>query len=257
MRSDMYKVIVERPRKGKAWTPKGARRRFDLDGPSHAGMRAGVGRPHLNENLSPLKRFLNTQVGRPWDKVMSEIGAHIDRRNTVQLHIYSHLDDFVATQVVWRDGQYVDLHPWFSWRGGDVLRQPLFVDPRTGLLRRNRDYIGRVRRWKEQEKAKAAEITLRRRRVDHPRWHLLLDGEWYEVTLAPLPPIVVVKDRVDGSERVRHKAARVFDLVLKRQVWRNDAFEAERKVLYGSDSLHATSKRQLSKREIEKFGLPR
>lgn len=257
MRSDMYKVIVERPRKGKGWIAKGARRRFDADGPVRAGMRAGIGRPHLNENLSPLERFLHKQVGRPWDGVMSEISANIDRRDAVQLHIYAHLEQFVATKVVWRDGRLVDLHRWFGWDGGDGLRQPLFVDPRTGLLRCNRDYAGWKRRRKERQTVEADELARRRRRIDQDRWHLLLDGEWYEVKLAPLPAVVVVEDQVNGRTRARYRAERSFDIVLKQPMWRNDSSESRRKELYGSDSLHATSKRQLSRREIEKFGLPR
>ena len=72
MRDDMAQVIVERPRLRGGSTRKG--RTGDWDAmPSREGMR----RPHvlrgdpkpLNENLSPLRRFLERQVGRPWDKV--------------------------------------------------------------------------------------------------------------------------------------------------------------------------------------------
>src|SRR5262245_62228647 len=99
MREDMYKVIVERPRGWKSKSSHAVRRRDDLDGPKQLGIRAGYDRPALNENLSPLRRFLHAQVGRPWSKVYSEIASGIDRRNTVQQHIYQQADDFIASQV--------------------------------------------------------------------------------------------------------------------------------------------------------------
>lgn len=260
MRTDMYKVIVERPRTGKGWIAKGARRRVDFDGPPRAGMRAGMGRPHLNENLSPLKRYLQKQVGRPWDKVWSEIASNIDRRNTVQQHIYEHIDQFIAVQVAWKDSALINLREQgrVYWWSDLSLRQALFVDPRTGLIRKNPDHGGWRRRAREKAAAGAIETAKRRRPVGGGRWHLLLEGEWFEVTLAPLPGIEIVEDQVDGRIRRRRRAPRAFDVVLKQHISRDDVGSDTRtKALYGADSLYATSKRQLSKREIEKFGLPR
>jgi len=77
MRKDMYKVIVERPRRGKERDSLACQLRGDLDGPPRLGMRAGYGYRELNENLAPLRRYLHTQVGRPWGKVFSEICARI------------------------------------------------------------------------------------------------------------------------------------------------------------------------------------
>ena len=88
MRDDMARVIVERPR----IPDRGARRKrrpVPLDQlPAQEGMR----RPHirfwggkqLNENLAPLRRYLERQVGRPWDKIYSDIVAHLRVDSTVQ-----------------------------------------------------------------------------------------------------------------------------------------------------------------------------
>jgi hypothetical protein len=66
MREDMYKVILERPRRTKDNALKAARLRDDRDGPMRLGMRAGYGRPDLNENPSPLRRSLCVQsAARP------------------------------------------------------------------------------------------------------------------------------------------------------------------------------------------------
>jgi hypothetical protein len=63
MREDMYKVIVERPRCWKATDKVAARLRRDFDGPMRLGARMGYGRPSLNENLTPLRRYLHAQIG--------------------------------------------------------------------------------------------------------------------------------------------------------------------------------------------------
>lgn len=162
MREDMYKVIVERPRGWKGNASQAARRRNDLGGPKQLGMRAGYGGVHLNENLSPLRRFLHAQIGRPWNKVYSEIASCIDRRNTVQEHIYQHIDGFIATQVEMRGGRLVDLRRCGYWRDDAAIRQELYVDPGAGLIRRNKAYRTWPQLRAERRAAEQAEIAARR-----------------------------------------------------------------------------------------------
>jgi len=138
MREDMYKVIVERPRRGKDGDAAAARRRNDFDGPMRLGMRAGYGYRSLNENLAPLRRYLRAQLGRPWNKVFSEICAGIDRRNTVQQHIHQHIRDFIAIEVGVRNGRLVDLAGGWGFLRADGISQELYVDPRSGLIRLNK-----------------------------------------------------------------------------------------------------------------------
>ena len=112
MRPDMAKVIVERPRiKGRAWErPKGYRRRLGCYGPDGPPGREGIKAPwqngtkHLNEHLGPLRRYLDRQVGRPWDQVFSEICAHIDRSSAVQDHVRDHVEGYVETHVIVIEG---------------------------------------------------------------------------------------------------------------------------------------------------------
>lgn len=67
MRADMSRVIVERPRRGDL---NRAGRVLPFDNlPHHEGMRRrhyiAAAWKELNENLAPLRRYLERQVGRP------------------------------------------------------------------------------------------------------------------------------------------------------------------------------------------------
>ncbi len=129
MRPDMARVIVERPRIADPNPRKGRAVALD-DLPKQQGIR----RPYvpngkaLNENLAPLRRYLDKQVGRPWNKVYSEISARLRASSAVQQHVRDHLHDFVAVKPRRLAGQ-MRQRP-----GSDIWFQPYYVDRRTGLL---------------------------------------------------------------------------------------------------------------------------
>src|SRR5262245_32249333 len=142
MREDMSRVIVDRPRLGGGWTKRGRTVPFS-ELPKCEGMR----RPHkrsgmwkaLNENLNPLRRYLERQVGRPWDKVYSQIARNLRPNSTVQQHVRDHVPDFVA------------IKPLPQERFEGLWHQPLYVDPRDGLLKRtDRLKNARVRKQARQ-----------------------------------------------------------------------------------------------------------
>lgn len=131
MRADMAKVIVERPRRVERVTPKGR-----VVGQDELRSHEGIRVPHvrnwggkvLNENLAPLRRYLERQVGRPWNKVYAEISAHLRPASAVQQHVRDHLHHFVA--VAPRRIHF----PMRQRAGTDIWAQPFYVDRRTGLL---------------------------------------------------------------------------------------------------------------------------
>lgn len=144
MRSDMHKVIVERPRFLRArWENKKTALRLTnqqsaqaADAPEDydSGPRRASSRRHekwLNENLAPLRRYLMRQAGRPWDKVYGEIRKTIDTRSAIGLHVLQHLEDYVATDTFIQDGVVSE----WRWRGGAVPVSGLYVHPKSGLLR--------------------------------------------------------------------------------------------------------------------------
>jgi hypothetical protein len=136
MRSDMSKVIVERPRWGsRLRSTKFAARvspRVDVEDFDLAPPPRDRDQKSLNENLAPLKRYLEKQIGRPWNKVYSEIRANLDTRKATQLHILQHLRDYVQTHC-WMEGK--TLMGNRRWFGVEPV-EGLYVHPKTGILRR-------------------------------------------------------------------------------------------------------------------------
>ena len=140
MRSDMCKVIVERPRvlgwKHKRGKDDQRARQDPEEAPLQESSARGRKRNHkyLNENLAPLRRFVLGQVGRRWDSVHAEICEHLRLTSAVQQHVLQHLDDFVVKDVEMVDGKPVhraDHRPVV----GSRWRALAWVCPRTGILR--------------------------------------------------------------------------------------------------------------------------
>ncbi len=138
MRSDMDKVLCERPRSGARFKRRRRYRGPLEDSPRfESSSRNRGGSKYLSEHLGPLRRWLLSQVGRPWDAVYSELRSRISTKNAVQLHIWQHADHYVARHVEWVDGVLLEAAHQ-RWRDSPVRswRSPVYVCPKTGLLRK-------------------------------------------------------------------------------------------------------------------------
>jgi hypothetical protein len=97
-------------------------------------------RKELNEFLNPLWRFLNSRVGKPWDKVYSEIRAQNSGRSAVGAHIYQHLFDFVVVNPLMVGKKPHHMEYWDGPRplvhGTVGSWYAFWVDPH-GILRRS------------------------------------------------------------------------------------------------------------------------
>ncbi|HEX3132942.1 MAG TPA: hypothetical protein VHX44_05085 [Planctomycetota bacterium] len=184
MRPDMHHLLVERGHAGRSrrnrWTTKyvkgwASRCRFRNaeDEPAEALLPLSRG-PAFSENLSPLRRYLEAQVGRPWDTVYAEIRAHVNADTAVQYHILQHFYDRFIVHT-WADPEGRLWH--MTWSGPQPLDEPrrwpvIYVCPRTGLLRRTRK---RVRT--EGRPAPADHLP----GSDQDHEFRQLCGQWYEV----------------------------------------------------------------------------
>lgn len=258
MRKDMSNVIVERPRLGRSRAglrPGRTRVVVDDDGEPLRATRGGRApksdklqkTKNLNENLSPLKRYLASQVGRPWRKVFSEISEHLKPSSTVQQHVRDHLQDFVATKarsvkgVLWSDTRWGKPMP-LSETG-----HLYYVHPRTGLLLKNEARVT----WKQAErnfrKLEEAERAKRMRVINATTQVHLFGDDWWEVKLAKVaryeardPHTGGYYTAQDGYTDVVHSA-------------KLSKMAAEK--LYGRHDVYAREKRQLSTAEIKRLKL--
>lgn len=249
MRSDMAKVIVERPRFGSRY--KKARKGYNKaqgrcpwdERPKREGIKARTGHDRwLNEHLGPLRRYLHSQVGRPWDKVFSEICAHVSRDSAVQDHVRDHVDDFVETHTVLIDGiPCIGRGHWYGWPVNDpgpfYQRKLLYVCPTSGILKHVR------KTWtKRQRRPRKADP--RHVRVDASHFCVGFGVVWYLVDVKPLPGGSGAEDGLVPSFSP-HKDV-VFDKILS-------AGEARQR--YGA-AVYGVAKRRLSKREMRQLPIP-
>ncbi len=244
MRADMAKVIVERPRKkGHAWRrPKGYKRRlhrYGEDGPPpREGIKScwGHGTKWLNEHLGPLRRYLDKQVGRPWDKVFSEICAHINRNSAVQDHVRDHVEDYVTTCVILIDGVPCKGEPWGYGTPLHQLRyRAWYVCPRTGLLRR----VKRPRPRQGDRRQPRPPAYIRLSDTLQCRFY---ESAWHLVTVKPLP------DPLYQAGRCRD-----VDVLLNQPVTAITAEQARQQ--YGA-AVYAVAARRLARRELSQYPIP-
>lgn len=253
MRGDMPKVIVERPRRGDGWRRKGRLLHDeDLELTAVALKVHDKGRgtsKSLNENLAPLKRYLAAQVGRPWNKVWAEVCANLKPSNTVQQHVRDHIPDFVAIKTSLKDGE-VWVHDRWAVAPLKQSYVKLFVDPKSGLLRKNKHWASLNAKWRAS-KAEEAKAREERMRVVSPvrQLHLLDDGAWWDVTLAAVPTLTQETKTRFGMRRYAAEVG-VTDVVLDARL-----SKLGREELYARKGVYAVAKRQLSKKDMRDWKL--
>jgi len=246
MRADMGKVLVERPRlkrrSGDSRARKGYRKELQRSlvaeaPPNRERLKARYGHnlKFFNENLAPLRRFLQSNVGRPWNKVYAEICQHVDRGNVVQKHVLTHLFDYVAINVILLDGEPCQ-GGGERQRYGESLRTSYsrhqwYVCPKSGLLRKSR-YVRRQSRRYEPP---------RRVVLNKSKMCLLLNGQWELVTVAPMPG---PPQNPSG-----------YDVVRKRKTAGWPPEHANAVKFYGS-AVYAVSRRPLSRVELLALPIP-
>ena len=132
----MHKVVTERPRHGHSNRSRkwGGRVEEDYDGEtfvsSARGRQYGWNSKEFSDFLSPLRRYLHGQVGRPWDKVYSEIRRAVPGGMQGD-HLWMHIKWEVEIHCFERDGRVFARQRYFY---GEIEVSGLYVHPRTGLL---------------------------------------------------------------------------------------------------------------------------
>lgn len=200
MREDMFKVIVERPRWGRKYAKK-SKLRYDKcpDRKRATGRRmvlehAGYTKS-LNENLAPLKRYLDKQVGRPWNKVYSEICQNLDTGSTVKQHVRDHLTDFILVKVsVDPSGRLYSANAWGKPEAPDHWWAKLYVDPNDGLIKRTEKLCRKLGLVHYRDRLRDARKDRARpdrvcdlKRLNETSVRAKLNGYWFQVSFDRKP----------------------------------------------------------------------
>jgi len=118
-----------------------------------------------------LRRYLQSQVGRPWNKVHSEISRNLRLDSAVQSHVLDHLWDYVEVNTRLVDGEVCDAVGVPIAKSGRWFRRLFYVCPKSGLLK-----AVRHSRWKRREVKQPEYVVIAERR----QWRQL-KGLWFEV----------------------------------------------------------------------------
>ncbi|MBM3734331.1 MAG: hypothetical protein FJW39_00970 [Acidobacteria bacterium] len=172
----MHKVIVERPRIGSRMPNHATRLRvsnqadFEEFDRVPRRIRRDDGKT-LNENLAPLRRFIEKQVNRPWNKVYQEIVAGIDARSVTGFHVLQHVPDFVRVNTYMHHGEV-----WASYFTISGPVWGLYVHPLTGILRRAKH--DRPQWFRRRPQGPSADPVIRE---SDDVWFTRTNGLWYRV----------------------------------------------------------------------------
>lgn len=234
----MHKVLVEEGR-GCPGNKFGRRKNLPEEQlPGKQGMRQPyVRRKWFGEHLGPLKRWLRSNVGRPWDKVYSEASWIMRPDNVVRAHIRFHMFQMVERNTFFENGQV-----WRYLDGGKAVRiqrakgyraWPFFyVHPVSGLLLEGGPELSRWRLAVEKDP------KIERRWMAADWLFLGLGDKWFDCDVARFP-----------ESKLPDYVRAVFDAMHQRNISREEARE-----IYGKE-VHATSARLLSVKELKRHGL--
>lgn len=245
MRYDMSEVLIERPRKkqyaGK--TPKKSRRRLNpcvfedlpTKEPVERLWQVSGQTKEFSDLLGPLRRFLLSRVGRPWNEVYSEIRERISPNSQLQLHLLKHIMDYVETNVVLIHGK-----PFTSDGREEIVNYAkhfrLYVHPVSRILLKAPH--------ENRKRAPEAQCLWADKKL-LTQYHQV-GGIWYLVTLKTFLP-----ERICYS-RVGFMTSPYYDIILKQKVY-SSCFDVFNKI-YGGD-YYAVAKRQINSSEIKRAGL--
>lgn len=286
MRRDMFKVIVERPRtSGHSHSNLGAYTRsaqnkaelkrlslvgYDVDDDgeryipddfltSFEPIKSKVdAHRSTNENLSPLYRFLEKNVGRPWDDVYSEIRESLKMDSAVQLHVVQHVKWAVTLKTfIGNDGHVYDTNQLRYFRDVNEgaldlpgrARDSFYVHPETKLL-----CVSPVRTKKEW-KAMMKPITVLF--LSKYRQFRLIDGNWMVVELEDVR-YGAPEHAPDGTfVKVRRSDTQFVDTYLNYSfpdvLFPNGLTGEKRMAEYGEHNLYALCVRKPGARELKQF----
>lgn len=231
----LSEIVIERPRVGRRISLKkltGFKKQLDklTEDASQDGLLSPyLIKPrnkskYLSDHLGPLRRFLRSKVGQPWNDVYSELCHQLDSSTMAGQHVLDHVHHYVEQHV-----ELIDGIPYQKSRRQYRLAQwgrfQLYVHPETGILCDAKESVSQAIAPSLQPKQHLDIIELDR----FHQYHRINDL-WYLITYREVPATGIVFDVLNRA-RITGIASRY------------------------SDWVYAAHKRQCNKREIRMIQL--
>lgn len=177
MRQDILKVTNGSRGTRRARTQKGSKKALQRDisaVPSRQSMSRGrlPEHQHPDYRIMPLRRMLGQNVGRPWDRVYSELREVINPESLRGHQLLQSLRWIVASDLELVDGRLVHSQR-FGYRDRGEISTQFYIHPIHKLLCQN-DKYRRHRRYKYKPNYI---------KIDDTHQYHYIDGIWYEITL--------------------------------------------------------------------------
>ncbi|HAX75497.1 MAG TPA: hypothetical protein DCY88_06635 [Cyanobacteria bacterium UBA11372] len=134
---------------------------------------------YFSDHLGPMRRWLRSKVGQPWDIVYNELCQRIDTKTLCGQHLIFHVWQFVEREVYLIYGLPYHKHGYryYGWRG-----EGLYVHPETGML-------CKVERGKRQAPQKPSDRLI----LDEYHEYRKVNDLWFLVTFQDQPPEVEIQ----------------------------------------------------------------
>lgn len=213
----LHELTIERPRGGMRLSSrrlKGVRKTLDrlTDVASEDGLlspyfiKVRGKTKHFSDHLAPLRQFLYSQLGQPWDRIYSELCQSLDSSTLSGQHILSHLWDYVERYVEIVDG--IPCRKSSTYRGRELGKwryYQFYIHPDTGVL----CLAERI----PKAPPKPVDDFIKLDAYHHYR---RVDGIWYHMTVANLPSFGCFWD-VMLKEFVSRERGKSTYIIQKRQ----------------------------------------
>ena len=184
-------IVIERPRSGmRISLKKLAGFKKQLDQLTAEASEDGLFNPYLikprnkskylSDHLGPLRRYLRSHVGEPWNDVYSDLCQRLDTNTMAGQHVLSHVWDYVERHVELIEGVPHRKPYWI--RGGPLdktYRDQFYVHPETGLL---------CKVAPQPRKQKPKPLPTDWVIIDAGHQYRQIQGIWYLITFEAFPP---------------------------------------------------------------------
>jgi hypothetical protein len=176
---------------------------------------------YLSDHLGPLRGFLRSQVGQPWNDVYSQLCQQLNPNTMTGQHVISHLWDYVERHVELIDGVPHRKPYWGRYIRTleSSYREQFYVHPETRLL-----CLAEPRPRRQQQPSPPSDLVP----IDDFHQYRKINDIWYLITFAIFPSFLIDS---------------VWDVVAGK-------ITRDRAVIMNGQRLYATGKRQCNKKEI-------